>query len=377
MKKTIWIVIFVIILAIIIKFGFYNNQAPKGNIKIGIATLLTGDYAVLGKNIVNASQLAVKEINDKGGVNNRKIELFIEDSGVTSKDGLSAVQKLINVDGVDYIVAGMSGNGTLAAAPLANQSHVILMSPVTGGKNVDEAGEYVFRNANSDILAGRDLANAMLKLGYKNVGVISETTEYTLDIKNTFEKTIKDNGGSIVVSEEFQSGTKDYRTLVKKVQTENPQAILVLSQVGTDAANFIKQSRELGFNPPLFTDFNLTTNPDVKKIIGTYDGIYFADPFFDSNSTSTKAFLDLYRVTYNAPSAIPFHALASYDAIMMFADGIREVGDNPVKVKNWLISNVKNRHGLMGVFSFDKNGNSDLGFTIKLMKGDKAEVVRF
>ena len=374
MKKTLWILGAIILLILILTSIFYK-PTPKGNIKIGIATLLTGDYAMLGKNIVNASQLAVKEINDKGGINGRQIELFIEDSGVTSKDGLSAVQKLIDVDGVKYIVAGMSSNGTLAAAPLANQKHVILMSPVTGGKNIDEAGDYVFRNANSDLLAGRDLANAMIKLGYKNVGVISEVTEYTLDIKNTFEQTIKEKGGTIVASEEFQSDTKDYRTLIKKVQSEQPQALLVLSQTGTNAAYFIKQSRELGFNPQLFTDFNLATNTDAKKIIGSLDGIYFTDPSYDAGNPATKSFFDLYQKTYGAPSAIPFHAAASYDAVMMFSDAIKNVGDNSEKVKDWLLANVKNRHGLMGTFSFDKNGNSDLSFTIKLIMNDTAEPV--
>jgi len=375
MKKSIWFVFAVIVMVIIVAYGLNKQSAPKANIKIGIATLLTGDYALLGKNIVNASQLAVKEINDKGGINGRQIELFIEDSGVTSKDGLSAVQKLVDVDGIKYIIAGMSSSGTLAAAPLANQKHVILMSPVTGGKNIDEAGEYVFRNANSDILAGRDLANAMIKMGYKNVGVISEVTDYTLDIKNTFEQTIKENGGTIVISEEFQSDTKDYRTLIKKVETQKPQALLVLSQTGTNAAYFIKQSRELGFNPTLFTDFNLATNTDAKKIIGSLDGIYFADPSYDDENPATKSFFDLYQKTYGIASAIPFHAAASYDAVMMFSDAIKNVGDNSEKVKDWLLANVKNRHGLMGIFSFDKNGNSDLGFTIKLIKNGKGEAV--
>lgn len=376
MSKNIkWIIGVGILLVVVIVSNLETK--PSGPIKIGIATILSGDYAAAGTNMVNATKLAIKQINDSGGINGRQLELTIEDSGCASKEGLSAAQKLINVDGIKYIVGGMCSNGTLAAAPLANDKKVLIMTPVTGGKNIDDAGDYIFRNANSDILAGRDLANAMLKLGYKNVSVISEVTEYTLDIQKTFIKTIQDGGGTIVSSEEFQPDTKDFRTQIGKIQATHPQALLVLSQLGTNAAQFIKQSRQLGFNPALFTDFTLATNGNAKKIVGSFDGIYFADPAYAADDPATKSFFDLYQKTYGITSLVPFHAAASYDVVMMYADAIKAVGDNPVKVKEWLLSNVKNRHGLMGTFSFDANGNSDLGFVIKLFKNGKPEAVKF
>ena len=127
-----------------------KNQGPKNTtpIKIGVASLMTGDFAVVGENIRDTAILAVDEINQKGGIDGRTVELVIEDSKCDSKTGLSAVSKLINVDKVKYIVGGMCSNGTIAAAPLANQDKVIIMTPVTGGQNVDDAGEYIFRTAN-------------------------------------------------------------------------------------------------------------------------------------------------------------------------------------------------------------------------------------
>ena len=269
----------------------------------------------------------------------------------------------------------MTSDGLLAAAPIANQTKTIIMTPVTGGKNVDEAGEYIFRNANSDLLSGRDIANAMIKLGYKNVGVVSEVTEYDLGIKNAFEANIQNQGDKVVSSEEFQSDTKDFRTLISKIRAAKPQALLVLSQTGTNAALFIKQSRDLGFKLPLFTDFTLATNDNAKKIAGSFEGIYFADPAYDASNPATQAFFDLYQKTYGMSSPIPFHAAASYDAVMMFTDAIKSVGDDSAKVHDWLLANVKNRHGLMGTFSFDANGNSDLGFNIKVIKDGKPVAV--
>lgn len=370
MKKT-YISILVIALIIAVGVGYAYNKDDKDPIKIGVATILNGDYSVLGQNIVKSARIAVDDINAGGGINGRQIELLVEDSGLDSKTGLSAGQKLINVDGVRYIVGGMSSNGTLAVAPLANEKKAIVMTPVTGGKNIDEAGEYIFRNANSDVLAGRDLAEAMIKMGYTKVGVVAEITEYTIDIKKTFEETIKAKGGEVVVSEEFQSDAKEYRTLVSKVRQQRPQAILVLSQIGTNAAQFIKQSRQLGYNPPIFTDFTFATNDNAKKIAGNFEGIYFADPAYDAESEMSKAFFQHYKSTFGTDPAIPFHSAATYDAIMMYADAIGAAGDNSEKVKDWLLKNVKDRQGVMGKFSFDAQGNSDIGFEVKVIKGGK------
>lgn len=345
-----------------------EGAGSKEPLKIGVASLLNGDFAVVGENIVKTARLAAEDINAEGGINGRPVELVIEDAGYTSRDGVSAIQKLVNADGVRYVIGGMSSNGSVAAAPIANQTHTVILTPVTGGKNVDEAGEYIFRIANADILAGQDLANAMLQLGYRRAATISEVTEYTTDIQNTFEKTFKEKGGTVVMSERFQPDTTDYRTLITSVRESNPEAILVLSQLGTNAAQFIKQSRELGFTPPLFTDFTLAANGDVKRIIGSLDGIYFADPAYDATSERAKSFFKRYEEKYGGPSPIPFHAASTYDGMMMLAAALRAVGDDSEKVQAWLTQNVKNYRGLMGTYSLDGAGNSDLGFTVRVIK---------
>lgn len=374
MNKKLWISVVVLILVAVSGY-FLLQQKPKPasgeSIKVGISTILTGDFSVVGQNIVNTAKLAVADVNASGGINGRPLELVIEDAGCDSKGGLNAAQKLVNTDGVKYIIGGTCSNGTLAAAPLVNQNHVLYLTPVTGGKNVDQAGDYVFRTANSDVLAGSDLAIAMLKLGYKNVGVVSAVTEYTLDIQKTFEQTITEKGGTIVASEQFQPGTTDYRTLIAKVRAKNPQAILVLSQLGTDAAYFIKQSHEAGYNPPLFTDFTLATNSNVKTILGSLDGIYFSDPKYDVQDPKTVAFFKRYKETYGMDSPVPFHSASTYDSIMLLTQALRAEGDDSMKVQHWLSYNVKNYHGLMGTYSLDAQGNSDLGFTVRVIKNGK------
>ena len=377
MKKSL-IILLIFAVAIIVGFKFTKNtkQTSGEPIKIGIASLLTGGFAVVGENIRDTAELAVDQINKKGGINGRPVQLIVEDSKCDSKTGLSAVSKLINVDQVKYIVGGMCSNGTIAAAPLANKQKVLILTPVTGGKNVDEAGEYIFRTANSDILAGVDIASAMAKMGFKKVGAVTEITEYTLDIEKSFKQKIQEFGGLLAIEENFQPGTDDFRTTVAKMKAAHIQAVLVASQTGISGAHFVKQAREQGLNIPMFSDFTFVANSDARKIVGSFDVIYFADPQYDSNKPELKSFFQEYQQKYNHAPTIPFHAAATYDAINMITTAIRSVGDDSVKVHDWLLSNVKNWDGFMGRFSLDAKGKSDLGFVIKQIQNGKAVEIK-
>lgn len=371
----------ILIVLILIVGGYFvlngkQREKDMAPIKIGVASLMTEDFAMVGENIRDTAKLAVEEINQNGGVNGRMIELVIEDSKCDSKTGLSAVSKLINVDKIKYIVGGMCSNGTIAAAPLANQNKVIIMTPVTGGQNVDDAGEYIFRTANSDILAGVDITDAMIEMGYTKVGAVTEITEYTLDIKKSFKAEIEKLGGQVVTEEDFQPGTSDFRTTVAKMKSSGVQAVLIASQTGISGAHFLSQAKQQGFNVPMFSDFTFVSNADAKKIVGNFDGIYFADPDYDAEDHSLKAFFAKFEQKYGHAPIIPFHTAATYDAIYMIVDAIEKSGDDSQKVHDWLLKNVKNYKGFMGTYSLDEKGNSDLGFVIKIIKNGEPTPVK-
>jgi len=265
----------------------------------------------------------------------------------------------------------MTSNGTIASARIANEKKVILLTPVTGGQNIDDAGEYIFRTANSDSLAGRDIARGMIKLGYKKVAVVSEITDYTVSLRDSFLVEIKNLGGEVVQNEEFQPGTKDLRSIALKTKQSKPEAILILSQTGISGAEYIKQSKLIGVIAPFFSDFTLITNSEAKKIVGTFDGVYFADPAYDANNPDLVTFFAAYNQKYGHLPQIPFHSASTYDSLQMIVNAIGSVGDNNQKVHDWLLTNVKNYHGFMGTYSLDENGNSNLGFVIKQVRGEK------
>lgn len=373
MHKNIKTIIGVIVAIAVIWGGYVlankpGAQTTKEPIKIGVATILSGDIAAFGENLVNVARMEVDEINKNGGINGHKVELVIEDAKCDSKTGLAAVEKLVNVDKVSYIIGGMCSNGILAAAPVVNNNKIVMLVPSTGGKNVDESGEYVFRIGNSDLLVGRDVASTMAKKGYKNVGVIAEKTEYATDIKKSFEQKAQELGMNVVIAEEFQPNTTDFKTIVAKMKNEKIDAVLVASQTGISGGNLIKQIRTLGLDMPIFSDFLLVFNGDVAKIIGSLDGIYYADPSYGANDKEVSDFFSAYEAKYGIKPLAPYFSAGTYDSIQLITTAIKAAGDDSQKVHDWILGNVKNHTGFMGTYSLDQNGNSDAGFVIKYIE---------
>jgi branched-chain amino acid transport system substrate-binding protein len=145
-------------------------------IHVGVATVLTGDVAIIGSNVQKTVE-TYRRYHLR-----HPIEFIFEDARKNSSDGLAAYRKLIDSDRVQVLIGATTSNGTLAGAPVVNRSKTVLLTPLTGGSNIDKAGPYIFRIGNSDILNGFQQADLFLSRGLRNVALVTEQTEYTTDI---------------------------------------------------------------------------------------------------------------------------------------------------------------------------------------------------
>ena len=126
MKKSIWLIVGIVIVVIIIIVATNAGKAPSqaGPIKIGVIAPLTGDAAIYGEPGVKVYQLAVDEINANGGINGRKVALIVQDGKCTGEGAANAAQKLVNVDRVQVIIGGFCSGESLSTIPVAEPAHV-------------------------------------------------------------------------------------------------------------------------------------------------------------------------------------------------------------------------------------------------------------
>jgi branched-chain amino acid transport system substrate-binding protein len=160
MEKKGWMVLVVLIVAIAVIAIFAKKPADKeialkgDTVKIGFIGPLSGEAASYGESMRQGVELAVEQINSKGGIGGKKIEMIYEDGKCAGKDAASAAQKLVSVDQVKFIVgAGCSGE-TIAAAPIVEPAKVLTLSPVSSNATISTMGDYIFRNHPSDNDAG-------------------------------------------------------------------------------------------------------------------------------------------------------------------------------------------------------------------------------
>ncbi|HTV88530.1 MAG TPA: ABC transporter substrate-binding protein [Stellaceae bacterium] len=219
-------------------------------IKIGLDDPLTGTYAELGKNEQIGCQLAVNQINAKGGILGRKVELLTEDS--TSADTGIAVQKahkLIERDKVNFLLGNVNSAMALALGEVSSQAGILHI--VTGGHTDAVTGTdchwNVFRVCNTTRMETNSVSKTLFTKFGKKWYFITPDYAFGHTLQQGFEASLKKFGGTEVGASLTPLGTTDFSSYLIKAQAANPDVIIVL-EAGQDAVNCLKQAVQFGLN---------------------------------------------------------------------------------------------------------------------------------
>ena len=217
-------------------------------VKLGFDDPLTGTYAAVGKNELIGCQLAIEQINKAGGILGRPAELIVEDS--TSGDAGTAVQKarkLIDRDGVEFLLGNVNSALSLAMADVANEKRKILM--VTGGHTDAVTGKTchwnVFRICNTTRMETNAVSKTLFDKYGKNWYFITPDYAFGHTLQLGFEASLKEFGGTELGGDLTPLGTTDFSSYLIKAQSANPDVIIFL-QAGDDAVNALKQAVQFG-----------------------------------------------------------------------------------------------------------------------------------
>jgi branched-chain amino acid transport system substrate-binding protein len=228
--------------------SFGASAAGEGPVKIGLDNPLTGPYAAPGKNELIGCQLAIEQINAKGGILGRKVELLVEDS--TSGDAGTAVQKarkLIERDKVDFLLGNVNSALALAMAQVSNEKRVFHIVP--GGHTDAVTGASchwnVFRVCNTTQMEANAAAGPLIKNAGKKWYYITPDYAYGHTLQAGLEKAAKQLGGVEVGADLTPLGTTDFSSYLIKAQAANPDVIVFLVQ-GDDMVNALKQAVQFG-----------------------------------------------------------------------------------------------------------------------------------
>ncbi|EKE27941.1 MAG: hypothetical protein ACD_3C00123G0007 [uncultured bacterium (gcode 4)] len=325
--KTKFYLLFIPVIALVlvscgqnIKSSVMQSNDTKENIKIGMSLPLTWDAASYWLNVLAWAELAVKEANDNGWINWRKIELVVEDDKCWPKDGVSAVNKLINVNNVD-VLAGPVCSAVAWPALSIPQKKWIPTIILGSAPDLLKAGDYIYRTYPSDSFQGKFAADLIYNNFWKKkIAVIYVKNDWGQGIKQVFVDKYKSNGWEIVYEDWVLQDTKDLRTMMSKVKESWAEALYFVVYPGTGVA-WIKQAHDLWLNIPIIGWDAFIGDEVVKSWVA--DGIILT-VWHMNNPDEFKAKIN--KLPWKEKMDVNVLAPFWYDIINVFVGALKEAG---------------------------------------------------
>ena len=344
-----------------------HAQGTTVQVRIGTVLPLTGSYAEYGQNVLTGLQIAAEEMNRSGSL---RLHLLAEDDQANPGKAVSALQKLISVDHVRFVIGGFTSSCSEAMYPIAERSGVLMFSPSTSTPNLTEDTPLFFRNWPSDGDQARVFAEETInRFKKKSASVLYSNSEYGVDVAALFREAYEGIGGKVAIEASYKPKATDFRGQIKRFLA-NPAECIWLFGYYSEMDHFLKQARELGLRTQFFGQEGIE-GEELLKIAGEgAEGVIYFVPAFDPGGESPK--VHRFVRTFEAkrghkPDVVAAHA---YDALYILAESIQAVGLDPRTVAQHLPT-VKDFPGVAGLTTLDKNGDAKKPLMVKTVRNGK------
>lgn len=335
-----------------------RDQGQADEILIGEYGSLTGTTATFGISTMHGIEMALDEVNQSGGLLGKTVRVIVEDDQGRPEEAQTVVTKLITRNRVVALLGEVASSRTLAAAPVAQQMGIPMVSPSSTNPAVTEVGDFIFRVCFIDPFQGLVMAKfAAQSLQLTDVAVLRDIkNDYSVGLADVFVDNFVALGGTIVADEGYSEGDTDFSAQLTSIRARRPQAIFVPGYY-TEVGLIARQAKSLGIEVPLLGGDGWDS-PSLIEIGGAaLEGSYFSNHYsVDDPSPAIQKFVGDYRARYGAtPDAL---AGLGYDAAQILFDAIRRAGStDPTAIRDAL-AQTKDFAGVTGVTTIDENRNA-------------------
>jgi branched-chain amino acid transport system substrate-binding protein len=312
---------FTVLAAALTLAGF---TAAEAQVKIATVGPITGQYASFGEQMKRGIEMAVKDLNAKGGVLGKKVELIVEDDACDPKQAVAAANKLVS-QGVIFVAGHFCSGSSIPASAVYAEEDILQISPASTNPQLTEAAykkgwKNVHRVCGRDdaqgIVAGKLLAT---KFKGKKIAILHDKTAYGKGLADETRKNLRALGGKEVMYEAYTAGEKDYSALVSKMKAAGVDAFYV-GGYHTEAGLMIRQAREQGYNPQLISGDALVTD-EFWKITGPAgEGTLMTFQPDPRKKPAAKDLVARFRAEKYEPEG---YTLYTYAAVQVWAEAVR------------------------------------------------------
>jgi branched-chain amino acid transport system substrate-binding protein len=359
--------------------GGAQAAAPGDRILVGHVGSLTGNEATFGDSTDKGIQLAIEEVNAKGGVKGKPLALKTYDDQGKPEEAAIAATRLVVQDRVAVLLGEVASSRSLAMAPICDANRVPMITPSSTNPRVTKDGArtrpYVFRVCFIDPFQGTVMAKfAREKLNVKRVAVLRDVgNDYSVGLADYFLSKFRELGGTIVDDQSYKAGDQDFKAQLTAIKAKNPEAIYVPGYY-TDVALIARQARELGMKAPLMGGDGWDS-PKLFEIGGkALEGSYFSNHYsHEDPSPRIQDFVKAYQKRFGVvPDGL---AATGYDAARIAFDAMARAKDLSGPAVRDAIAATKDFQGVTGIISIDEDHNAVKSAVVLEIKGNQGRYV--
>lgn len=363
-RKTSGLILAVSVLGLTLTLGLMSGctkkSADAGNeILVGEYGSLSGSEATFGISTSEGVNLAFAEKNKAGGIKGKQIKLITLDNQGKPEEARAAVQRLVTQDRVVAVIGEVASSRTLAAAPVAQQYKVPMISPSSTNPKVTEVGDYIFRVCFIDPFQGLVMAKfAHQEIKKQRVAILRDVkSDYSTGLADVFSTEFKKMGGEIVADESYQAGETDFKAQLTQIKGKRPEAIFVPGYY-TEVGLIARQARQLGMTVPLLGGDGWDSEKLSELGQDAIKGSYFSNHYTtESTDPVVVEFIKKYREVYKGKTPDGLAALG-YDAAKILIEAMERAPEiTPLAIRDE-IAKTKNFTGVTGVISIDEKRNA-------------------
>ena len=361
MKRTLLILTFSLLSLLFASLSIASS-AP---IKIGALFSVTGPPSFLGEPERNSAKMIVDEINAKGGVKGRKIELVVYDTGGDATKAVQAANRLIKEDKVVAIIGPSTTGESMAVIPVVEKEGIPLISCAAGSKITDPVKKWVFKTAQNDGLAVTKIFEHLNKKKITNVAILTVSDGFGSSGREQLKANAAKFGIQIVVDDTYGPKDTDMTSQLTKLRGSQAQAIICWG-TNPGPAVIAKNVKQLGIKLPLYMSHGVSSKKFIELAGDAAEGIIIPSgkvivsdvlPASDKQKKSLLAFVKDYKNHYKAEGDhFGGHA---WDAVMLLKGAIERGADSPATIRDQL-EKTANFAGIGGIFTYSPTDHAGL-----------------
>jgi len=366
----------IVLLVVAIFDGGFHGVSAADPIRLGVAGAHSGDLASYGLPSLNAARLVVREINAKGGVLGRQVEILAEDDVCKPEIATNTATKLIS-EKADIVMGHICSGATKAAIGIYDDARMIVISPSATNPELTQSGKYpnFFRTiAADDAQAIQEVDFAVKVLKLKKLAVIHDKGDYGKGLAEFAKGFVEKSGAAeLVLYEGVTPGAVDYSAIVQKIKRSGAEGV-IFGGYHPEASKIVSQMRKKGMKTVFISDDGVKDDTFIK-VAGLYaEGVYASGPQDTSKNPLTKVAIDAHKKEYASEPGAFF--LNAYAATLAALNAIDKAGSTDFDQVSKALRNESVQTPL-GQIRFDERGDAiGVGFAMYVVKDGVYQEVR-